>query len=346
MLPKCSLSRHNQEGAPLIKKAERLGPRTDDPHDAARPVRALVVESDSRAALLILEMLRATWSAGLVAAHVERLVDATQELLEHTPDALLLGLPLTDGDHIAATQHLRTAAPEVPIIVLFDHPDEDASLAAIEAGAQDCLVKDQLDPGLLRRALRYAIGRKRTEIHLTHQALHDPLTGLPNRTLFLDRLGVALDRSRRSGGAVAVLFLDVDNFKQINDSLGHAAGDAVLAELAERMRTMLRPMDTVARFGGDEFTFLFEGLASEREAVAIAERISGATSRPLRVDGQETSAAVTVSIGIAMVDDPAVPADTVIREADAAMYRAKEHGRSRFELFDQASRRRTMERLE
>src|SRR5437764_3133345 len=153
-------------------------------------------------------------------------------------------------------------------------------------------------------------------------ALHDPLTGLPNRALFLDRLGVALDRSRRTNTAVAVLFLDVDKFKDINDSLGHDAGDKVLVGLADRLRTMLRPMDTVARFGGDEFTFLFEDLSSEREVVLIAERVSRAASAPVILDGREL--AVTVSIGIAMVDDPATAVDTVIREADAAMYRAKE----------------------
>jgi diguanylate cyclase (GGDEF)-like protein len=167
---------------------------------------------------------------------------------------------------------------------------------------------------------------------------------LPNRALFLDRLGVALDRSRRTSASVAVLFLDVDNFKQVNDTLGHGAGDRLLVGLADRLRTMLRPMDTVARFGGDEFTFLFEELASEREVVLIAERISRAAGLPIRLDDGDTS--ITVSIGIAMVADPTVPPESVIREADAAMYRAKELGRGRFELFDEASRHRAMERLE
>jgi diguanylate cyclase (GGDEF)-like protein len=143
---------------------------------------------------------------------------------------------------------------------------------------------------------------------------------------------------------VAVLFLDVDNFKQVNDTLGHAAGDRLLVGLADRLRTMLRPMDTVARVGGDEFMLLFEDLASEREVVLIADRISRAASLPIRLEGRRTS--VTVSIGIAMVADPTMPADTVISEADAAMYRAKELGPSRYELFDEDSRRRAMERLE
>src|SRR5207302_456993 len=161
---------------------------------------------------------------------------------------------------------------------------------------------------------------------------------------FLDRLSVALDRARRSGASVAVLFLDVDNFKDINDSRGHSAGDHLLVELAERLRTMLRPMDTVARFGGDEFTFLFEDLADEREVVAIAQRISDSAGLPFRLDGAQVT--VTASIGIAIVADAAIPPEAVIQEADAAMYRAKEHGRARFELFDEASGQRAMERLE
>jgi diguanylate cyclase (GGDEF)-like protein len=201
-----------------------------------------------------------------------------------------------------------------------------------------------LSPELLGRALRFAIERKRLEVRLAHMALHDSLTGLPNRALFLDRLGVALDRSRRTSTSVAVLFLDVDNFKKINDSLGHDAGDKVLVGLADRLRTMLRPMDTVARFGGDEFTFLFEDLSSEREVVLIAERITAATSQPIRL--AEGEASVTVSMGIAMVGDAGVAPETVLREADAAMYRAKELGRARYELFDESSRQRAIQRFE
>ncbi len=197
---------------------------------------------------------------------------------------------------------------------------------------------------MLRRALIRAIERKRAESQLAHQALHDQLTGLPNRALFLDRLGVALERLRRSGAPLAVLFLDFDNFKDINDSRGHAAGDRVLSTLGERLSGLMRPMDTVARFGGDEFTFLFEGLSTEREVVLIADRICQAAARPIEVDGVELG--VTVSVGIALVNDPTVAPETIIREADAAMYRAKDQGRSRYELFDEDSRRRASERIE
>jgi diguanylate cyclase (GGDEF)-like protein len=311
---------------------------------SAASARVLLIEDDPRAAMLIGEMLRAAWAQGLVIAHAQRFADATQELIDHGATCVLLDIPADDPDPLRTLEHLRSAAPDVPVIVLSDRADEDFGLAVVTAGAQDFLRASELNPVLLARAVRYAIERKRSEVDLAHQALHDPLTGLPNRALFIDRLTVALDRARRTGAPVAVLFLDVDTFKQINDSMGHAAGDLLLTVLADRFHAMLRPMDTVARFGGDEFTFLFEELESEREAVLIADRISRTASQPLMLgDGEMT---VAVSIGIAIVKDPSVAPDSVIRDADTAMYRAKERGGARFELYDENSRHRATERLE
>src|ERR1039458_9640067 len=306
--------------------------------------RILLVEEDARAAMLIGEMLQAVWREGLLIVHAERLEDATQELLDHGASCVLLDLPATDRDRLDGLKHMHTAAPDVPIIVLSDQASDVAGLRSVKAGAQDHLLKSELHPALLSRAVRYAMQRKRSEVELAHQALHDPLTGLPNRALFLDRLSVALDRCRRASTSVAVLFLDVDSFKQINDSLGHAAGDQVLVALAERLHEMLRPMDTVARFGGDEFTLLFEDLESEREAVLIAERISRSASIPVSLGESETS--ITVSLGIAIVQGPVSLPDQLIRDADTAMYRAKELGGARLELFDESSRQRASQRLE
>ena len=311
--------------------------------DAPTLVRALIVTGDRRTAALIGEMLQASWSNGLVVAHAGQLTDARHELLEHAASCVLLDLSEHE-DRVAAVEQIRTAAPDVPIVVLAEHADEDEAVTVVKAGAQDYLIRSELSPALLRRAVMYAIERKRLEAQLAHRALHDPLTGLPNRALFLDRLGVALDRSRRNNASIAVLFLDVDNFKQVNDSLGHAAGDRLLSGLADRLQSMLRPMDTVARFGGDEFTFLFEELTSEREVILIAERIGRAVRLPMHLEEADTT--VTVSIGISIVTDPTMPAETVIREADAAMYRAKQLGRSRYELFDEISRQRAVDRLE
>jgi diguanylate cyclase (GGDEF)-like protein len=288
-------------------------------------------------------MLRAACGSGLVLTEAVRLAAATQELLDHGADCVLIDLSLSAADPLGSLEPLLAAAPDTPVIALTAPGEEQLSLSAIRQGAQDCLPAGELSPAILRRALLHAVERKRTAVGLMREALHDPLTGLPNRALFLDRLGVALDRSKRTGARIAVLFLDVDHFKEINDAFGHSAGDQLLSALGERLRGMLRPMDTVARFGGDEFTFLFEELDSEREVVLIAERISRAAAAPVLLEDAEV--AVTVSIGIAIIEDPGLQPEAVIREADAAMYRAKERGRARFELFDDLSQQRASSRL-
>jgi diguanylate cyclase (GGDEF)-like protein len=295
-----------------------------------KPARVLLVEDDARAALELGEMLRSVWSRGLVVGHTPHVGDAVQELADHGATCVLLDLH--DQPMLAALEELSAASPATPIVVVADGDDDDLGVAVVRAGAQDYLVRADLNAPRLARAISYAVERKRSEAALAMQALHDPLTALPNRALFLDRLRGALDRSRRTGGPVVVLFLDVDGFKQINDSLGHGAGDRLLIELAERFRAMLRPMDTVARFGGDEFTFLFEGLDSEEEAALVAQRVTQSAGLPVILAGQERT--VSISIGVYIVTDPEEEIDDVLRQADTAMYRAKESGGARFEVFE------------
>ena len=187
------------------------------------------------------------------------------------------------------------------------------------------------------------VARKRAERQLAYQSLHDPLTGLPNRTQLLDRLTLAVSQSRRRRTSVAVLFLDVDRFKVINDSLGHRAGDELLRTLATRIRAVLRPGASVARFGGDEFVIIGDEINGDRDAVAIAERISSSFDRPFVLQGGEQFA--SASIGIALSHAAVQHAEDLVRDADAAMYRAKERGRGRYELFDELMHARTLARL-
>jgi diguanylate cyclase (GGDEF)-like protein len=180
---------------------------------------------------------------------------------------------------------------------------------------------------------------------LAHQALHDPLTKLPNRALLLDRLAQALARQGRHACDIAVLFLDIDRFKWINDSLGHAAGDQLLIEVANRLTSAARGGDTVARFGGDEFVVLCEDVAGEKDSVRLAERFAQAISAPVALDDAETTPTASIGIAIALAGDGYNP-ETLVRDADAAMYQAKERGRDRYEVFGAATRERVTQRLE
>jgi diguanylate cyclase (GGDEF)-like protein len=190
---------------------------------------------------------------------------------------------------------------------------------------------------------RNVTGRREAERQLAHQALHDSLTGLANRVLFMDRLDQALARLQRHASPLALLFVDLDHFKVVNDSLGHAAGDELLVQVAERLRRALRPADTVARFGGDEFVILCEDAAGGA-AEEIADRISEAIARPFKIGGQEV--VMTASTGIVIANDTHTDGGALLRDADTAMYRAKERGRANSQVFDNSMRMRAVQRLE
>ena len=192
--------------------------------------------------------------------------------------------------------------------------------------------------------IRDITDRKRYEAELARRAVTDPLTGLANRALFLDRLTSALERLNRRNGTVAVLFIDLDRFKVINDSLGHAAGDRLLAILGDRMRGVLRPADTLARFGGDEFVLVCEDLDGGRDAGALADRLLAVLGAKAVLDGREM--VVDASIGIALASSPGVGAEELVRDADAAMYRAKRRSGGAWELFDEGLRAHAVARLE
>ncbi len=226
----------------------------------------------------------------------------------------------------------------VPIIVLTDDDDENLALSAVQAGAQDFLIKGEIDKNALLRSIRYSIERSRLAAQLEvsrrlerHLAQHDFLTGLPNRLLFLDRLQQALRHASRMEKRIAVLFLDLDSFKRINDTLGHGTGDQLLKGVARRLCDTIRESDTVARMGGDEFTIILFDTKDSYDAAKIAKKILDVISAPFFIDGHELF--VTASIGISMYPGDGIDADSIIKRADIAMYRAKGCGKNNFKLY-------------
>jgi len=205
------------------------------------------------------------------------------------------------------------------------------------------------DPGLLEvmaqigRQLGRVLERIRAQEQIAHQATHDALTGLANRLLFRDRLELALARAARRGSFAALLFMDLDRFKDVNDSLGHSAGDQLLKSVSDRLRKAMRASDSLARFGGDEFVVLCEDLASADGAVRVAEHVQQALLTPFVLDRKQH--VVSASIGIVLASGADRDADGLLRDADIAMYRAKQRGPGNWEIFDEALRNRALERV-
>ena len=175
--------------------------------------------------------------------------------------------------------------------------------------------------------------RKVLEDELSHRAFRDSLTGLANRALFMDHIRQALERIRRSNSGVAVLFMDLDNFKAVNDSMGHEAGDRLLCEVALRIRNCIRPSDTAARLGGDEFTVLLEGICGKEDAVQVAERLVAALEAPFEISGQSVISRASIGVTVTPLGGDSVRSEDLLREADAAMYEAKRRGGGGYEVF-------------
>ncbi len=288
-------------------------------------MKVLLVEDSAADARLVREMLRATAHRPAVElVHASQLEDALTLLRDQPFDVVLLDLGLPGVTGLDALSPVQRAVPDVPIVVLSGHHDDTVALQAVQNGAQDYLMKGEGDGALLTRALRYAVERKRTEQQIQHLADHDGLTNLPNRRLLMDRLEHSLALTQRANKLLAVLFLDLDGFKPVNDTYGHAEGDRMLLEVAKRLTSCVRESDTVARIGGDEFTVLLPEVSSFGDVQRFANKVLHALATPMQIGGRDV--AMSASMGISVYPWDGEDADGLLRSADSAMYQAKQEG--------------------
>ncbi len=294
------------------------------------PVRVLLIEDNPWDARLVQEMLRDEGASDYALTTVTTLRDGLERLKTEVFDTVLLDLSLPDGQAVETLGALSSQQSRLPILVLTGNKDDVLAANAMRQGAEDFLVKGQIDGPSLARALRHALERSRWRNYLDHLAHHDSLTKLPNRALFQDRLGQALEQARRSKQGLAVLFVDLDNFKSINDTLGHTVGDMLLECVAERLRSSVRASDTVARVGGDEFMLLLPDIGGIDDVILVADKILSALRAPFLIGPHQMGTAA--SVGASLYPHDGEDAETLLKHADAAMYRAKQQGKDRMEF--------------
>ena len=305
----------------------------------------LLVAGDDGVAVRVRESLQEALP-GVEVELASTLEDALDLVSRTSFRAAVVDLDGTSGGGLGSLQRLKRAQGALPLVALGALEDEELRLRAMGAGAQDYLSKAALTGYVLRQSLRYALERKRTEEKLAYLAHRDPLSGLFNRRLFRERLELAVREAAGRGSHLAVLLLDIDRFKTVNDSLGHGIGDRLLEVVAGRIRDNVKDSDVVARLGGDEFAVLLENVAGKEEALAAAQRLLEAMVPPARLVDYEI--VVTASIGIALYPDHGETAEEILQRADKAMYRAKLNGRDGCELFsdeNEESRSGVLERL-
>jgi len=302
----------------------------------------LLIEDNAGDARLIEEMLREDPATPFRLSRADRLSRGLELLSLKETELVLLDLSLPDSHGLETFSKVYAHSPKVPIIVLSGNDDQTLALFAVKSGAQDYLVKGKIDRELLLRAMQYSIERKRYQEELERQANYDALTGLPNRHLLHDRLKQAVS-SQRHVRSVAVVFIDLDHFKVINDSLGHNYGDDVLRHVAERLQAAVRDGDTVARLGGDEFVLILNDQTREDVIFRTMRRIIGKVSDPMMIDDRELN--ITCSAGISLYPQDGPDVQTLLKNADAAMYRAKSHGRNTFQFYTAEMNELAIERL-
>jgi diguanylate cyclase (GGDEF)-like protein len=324
---------------------------TEDPPEEAATglIRVLLVGPHSADAELLRALLEHSRGTRIALLHAVNLQHAFETLEQDEVDVLLMDVGAGSPRELVAVSQARVRAPLVPVVVMVDGDDEELAAKAVEVGARGYLVKCAISPGALVWSLQHAIRNQRMflELNIARErarqlATYDQLTGFANRSLFQDRLEQAVASARRNRQKLAVLFVDLDQFKVINDSLGHLAGDALLQMAAQRIGTCLRKSDTGARLGGDEFAVLLTNLADEADAGRIADKVLAALREPIVLRGRQHL--ITASVGIATFPRDASSAEDLLKRADAAMYAAKGDGRDRYSYYTEGQHSASIER--
>lgn len=292
-------------------------------------LRVLLVENRDDDANRCEQALVAGLGARLALQRVTTLVSAIRALMEAQFDVAVVELELEDAVGMATLAGVRGAAPTMPVVVYARTLDESLAVRALRAGAQECLAKESTAIETLPRQLRFAVERQRhlatleaARIAAAHRATHDPLTKLANRALFLDHLERALAFGARYGRKTGILFVDLDGFKGINDTMGHAKGDQLLQLVAERLQGCVRRSDSVARLGGDEFVVLLPDVTSRRDVSHVRDTILSCLAEPVLIDGLPADG-IEASVGGAMSPLDGASAEELLDAADASMYREK-----------------------
>jgi diguanylate cyclase len=309
--------------------------------DETKAFPVLLVEDNRGDARLVEELLKEADAGPFDVTHVARLDDARHFLMETGAGCVLLDLSLPDASRLEALMQLRAAAPEVPIVILSGLQDEMLAVKAVQEGAQDYLVKGRADGHAIGRSIAYAVERKHAELELARSSMYDTLTGLPNRTLFLDRLKHALLRAKRHEALVGVILVELTIEGPEDDRAADDDADRLMVAVAERLPERLRASDSAARFRQSELMVLCEDIAGLEDVVAIARRILKLVSEELR----DAPFGVGATAGIVITNGKGDTAESLIHDADAAMHGARQQG-IQLEVFDDDIHTRVRERVE
>ncbi|MGF2686177.1 putative bifunctional diguanylate cyclase/phosphodiesterase [Marinobacter sp. DUT-3] len=291
----------------------------------------VVIEDDNADFIILESLLSASQRFRFQLTHIKNFQEAQQYLTEDSHDIFLLDYFLGADTAIDFLKEASLLHIPQPIVVLTGADSGRIDDEVIDLGAADFIPKNELSTSLLERTIHHAVEHKRAELNLERMAKRDPLTGLGNRLLFEEMLEASLARAERKKGKLAVLFLDLDRFKEINDSLGHPTGDLLLTLIADRIRKVIRNSDFAARIGGDEFTILVDEIHNYEDAVLVANKLLDAISPPTAIRGHELN--ISASIGIALYPENGKTPIKLMQKADIALYEAKRHGINRLQCF-------------